>query len=235
MHRLPLAEDHDGQRQEARAGDADLKAPGLNAGDDIGHAADAAEQAGDQHARIAHLVHVDADRIGCLGVFAAGAQAQAEAGLVHDDIADDKQHDAQRDEDAELQVADLEQERAVGVADLGRGGTVIVLGQDHGQRRGQHIEGCAADGLVRLEIDGRKRQQQRVNHTGQRRHQDGQHHEQPGGHGALEHGDGEHAAQAADDHDALQRNVDDAGVFAEHAAQRHQHQDDAVQQGIFDQ
>jgi len=39
----------------------------------------------------------------------------------------------------------------------------------------------------------------------------------------------------ADDHDAFQCDVDDAGVLAEHTAQSDQHQHDAIQQGILDE
>ena len=79
----------------------------------------AAQHAGDQYAGIAHLVDVDAHGVRCLRMLAAGAQTQAEAGLVQHDIADDEQHDAQRDKDAQLQTADAEQERLVGVVQLG--------------------------------------------------------------------------------------------------------------------
>ena len=59
----------------------------------VGQTADAAQETGDQHASVAHLVDIDAHRVRCLGMLAAGAQAQAKAGLVHDDIGHDKQDD----------------------------------------------------------------------------------------------------------------------------------------------
>ena len=103
VERLPLTKDHDGQGQKAGAGHAHLKVPGLDGGHDIGHAADGAQRARDQHAGVAHLVDVDAHRVSRLGMLAAGAQPQAKAGLVHDDIADDQQGDAQRHKDAHFQ------------------------------------------------------------------------------------------------------------------------------------
>ena len=79
---LPLAKDHNGQCQKAGTGNADFKVPGLHAGDNVSQAANTAQETGDQHTGIAHAVDVDTNGIRCLGVLAAGAQAQAKAGLV---------------------------------------------------------------------------------------------------------------------------------------------------------
>ena len=54
--RLPLAENHDRKREEARAGYANLKVPARHGRDDIRHAANAAQHAGNQHADVTHLV-----------------------------------------------------------------------------------------------------------------------------------------------------------------------------------
>ena len=232
---LPLAKDHDRQRQEAGAGHADLKVPGLDRRHDVGHAADGAQRARDQNAGVAHLVDVDAHRGGRLRVLAAGPQPQAEAGLVHHHKADDEQHQAQRDKDTQLQPADVEQEGPVGVVQLGAAALAEILGEDHRHRGGQQVQGGAADGLVGLQVDGGEGQQQGIDHAGHRRRQNGHHHDHPGRHTGRQQRQGQNAGHAADDHDAFQRDVDDAGMLAEHTAQRHQHQDDAVQQGIFDE
>ena len=96
VERLPLTKDHNSQCKEARASHADLKVPGLHRGHDICQTADSAQRTGKQHTRVAHLVDVDAHRIGCLRMFAAGAQAQAEAGTLEDEGRDDQDEDAER-------------------------------------------------------------------------------------------------------------------------------------------
>ena len=101
--------------------------------------------------------------------------------------------------------------------------------------RGQQVQGRAADSLIRLQVDGGKGQQQTVHHTGQCRHQNGEQHHQEGRHVGGQQGQGQHTCHTANDHDAFQCNVDDAGVLTEHTAQCHQHQNDAIQQRIFDQ
>ncbi len=133
-------------------------------------------------------------------MLAAGAQTQAEAGLVQHDVADDEQCDAQRDKDAQLQAADAEQERLVGVVQLGAAAVAEVLGDDHSHRRRQQIQGRAADA-------GDSRRQHRDDHGGESRQALGQ------------HGEGEDTRHTADDHDAFQCDVDDAGVLTEHTAQ----------------
>ena len=168
-------------------------------------------------------------------MLAAGPQAEAEAGLIQHNVADDEQDDAQRDKDAQLQLADAEQKGLVGVIQLGTAAGAEILGDDHGNGRSQQVQGRAADGLVGLQVDGSKGQQQAVKDAGQRRHQHRDDHDEPGRQSGGQHGQGKHACHAADDHDALQRDIDDAGVLAEHTAQGHQHQHDAIQQGIFDQ
>ena len=164
VERLPLAEDHNGHGQETCTGHTDLEVPGLDGRHDVGHAADGAQRTGDEHTGIAHLVDVDAHRIGCLGVLTAGPQTQAEAGLVQHDIADDEQHDAQRDKDAQLQPADAEQEGLVGIIQLGTAAVAEILGDDHRDGRRQQVQGRAADGLIRFQVDGSERQQQAVHH-----------------------------------------------------------------------
>ena len=82
---LPLTEDHDREGKEAHACDADLKVPRLNRGDNVSKAADAGEEAGDQNARPAHLVDVDADRARRLRMLAASLQTKTEARFVEQD------------------------------------------------------------------------------------------------------------------------------------------------------
>ena len=104
--RLPLAEHDDGHGEEAIAADAG----GIGRGrrQDKHEAAETGQSAGDQDAGIAHLIDADANAVGCLRVFAAAAQAQAEAGTLEDEGRDDQ------DEDAEIRrdIGLLEQDRA---------------------------------------------------------------------------------------------------------------------------
>ena len=100
-------------------------------------------------------------------------------------------------------------------------------------------EEAAAQGLVAginaaRKLQG-KGQQQTVHHTGQCRHQNRDQHHEEDRHFGRQHGQGENTRHTANDHDAFQCNVDDAGVLTEHTAQCHQHQNDAIQQCIFDQ
>ena len=59
----------------------------------------------------------------------------------------------------------------VGVVQLGAAALAEIFGDDHGNGGGQQVQCCTADGLVCLQVDGGKRQQQAVNHARQCRHQ----------------------------------------------------------------
>ena len=61
--RLPLAENHDRQREEAETGDAVFKLPLGHAREDVADAAKPAVDAGNQHTRPAHFQHVDAHAV----------------------------------------------------------------------------------------------------------------------------------------------------------------------------
>ena len=232
---LPLTKDHNCQCQKACTGHADFKVPGLHRGHNIGQTADGAQRTGKDDTGVAHLVNVDAHRVRSLRMLAAGTQTQAEAGLIQHDVADHQQDQPQRHEHAEFQPADAEQEGLVGIVQLGAAALAEVLGDDHGNGGSQQVQCRTANGLVRLQVDRGKGQQQAVDHARQRCHQNGDQHHKEGRQACRQHGQGKHTGHAADDHDALQCNVDDAGMFAEHTAQCHQHQHDTVQQGIFDQ
>ena len=98
--RFPVAEDHDGQGEEAVA--ADGGGEGGAGHEDVGEAADAGEEAGDHDAGIAHLVDVDAHGVRRLGMLAAGPQPQAEAGVVEDDPGNQEEDDGQGNGDVEF-------------------------------------------------------------------------------------------------------------------------------------
>ena len=231
--RLPLAEDHDRQGQEAHAGHALLEVPLGDCGNDVGHAADAAEETGEHYAGVPHPVDVDADAVRGLRMLAAGAQAEAQPGLVQDEVGDQQQDDADRDEHAQLQSADLEQVGEVAEVQLRGVAAGNPLGDDHRDGGGQDVQRGTADRLVRFQVDGRKAEQQRVDQARPAGDQDGK--DDIDGRGEGEELGCQHAGQAADDHDALQCDIDDTAAFGEHTAQCHQHQHHGIQESEFDQ
>ena len=239
---LPLAEDHNGQRQEAEAGHAVFEPPLGHAGGDEYDAAQAAQHTGDQDAGPAHLIDVDAHGVRRLGMFAAGHEAQTEAGLVQHHIGTDQQQQRHQHEPAELEGADVHHKRLLGAGVLDDGGHVIGVGggvdgldDDGGAGGAQHVQGRAHDGLVRLEVDAGHGQQAGIDgaqqRCGQQHHHD--HHKGGGVGGHVAHG--QRAAQRAHDHDALQAQVDDAGMLGEAAAQCHQDQHGGEDQRILQQ
>ena len=181
-------------------------------------------------------------------------ETQAEAGLVQHDIGDDQQYDG----NGRGEVKILEDQRVpeglafngskaesltgdAGPAGDLNGGQALALdcpGQNNGKRRSELVEGRAADGLVRLEVDGRKGQEQREDHAAGTGNQD-----------CTEHGklrmfrtetalvkrlQRETGEQGADDHHAFQGDVDDAGMLREHAAQCNQQKRHRKQDGQTD-
>ena len=68
---LPVAEDHDGQGQEAEARHV-AGGGAVGGGEGVDEAAHARQGAGDGGAGVAHLLDVDAQGVGGLGVLAAG-------------------------------------------------------------------------------------------------------------------------------------------------------------------
>ena len=175
-------------------------------------------------------------------MLAAGHQAHAEAAAVQDKPGRHQGNHRNQQEPVQRQGPHLEGEVGTvknliavgGVDDLGRIGAVDALGNDHGQRRGQQVQRRTTDGLIRLQIDGGESKQGRIQ---QPRHRRGQHrhdHAQkcryaPG----VEQVDGHDAHQAADDHNSLQRDIDNAGALREHTAHGYQGQHGGIQQRIF--
>ena len=183
-------------------------------------------------------------------MFAAGAQAQAKAGLVHYNVGNNEQYDGHRGGQVEIlenqvipEAGAVHRGKAEGFAGDAHpvgdkdGGQALALngpGHNHGEGGRKLVQRRAADGLVSLQVDGRKAQQQGENHTGAARNKDSDKHRQLRMRRAkavlvkgLQREAGE---QCADNHHAFQRNVDNAGMFAEHTAhcdkqQRHGEQD----------
>ena len=85
-----------------------------------------------------------------------------------------------------------------GIVQLGAAAVAEILGNDHGNGGGQQVQGRAADGLVRFQVDGSKGQKQAVHDTGQRSHQDRDQHHQERRHVGRKHGQGQNTGHTAD-------------------------------------
>ena len=175
-------------------------------------------------------------------MLAAGHQPHAEAGAVEDEPGHGNGGDGHKQKVVQSQGAHLEGEVGAvqhrigvgGVGDLGRVRAVDPLGDDHCHGGCQQVQGRATNGLVGLEVDGREGKERRVGRACRAGGDDGQQNadgnRNPGGIENVDHHD---AHQAANDHDTLQGDVNDAGAFGEHAAHSHQGQDSRVQQSVF--
>ena len=168
-------------------------------------------------------------------MLAARAQTQTQPRLIEHDVRENQRHEADEQKDVDRQRAEVIDEHAVAVIQLGGGGVVHALGDDHRQRGGQQVERRAADGLIRVQIDRSERQQSGIQHARNARRENGDQHDGERARPGRHHLNGDDAHQSADHHDALQRDVDNAAALGEHAAQRHHHQHDRIQQRIFQQ
>ena len=184
----------------------------------------------------------------------AGAQAQAKAGLVHDDIGHDKQDDGDGGSQVEILEDQVvpetgalhrgEAESFAGDAHPagdGDGGQALALdgpGHNDCEGRGELVQRRAADGLVSFQVDGSKTQEEGEDHAGQARHQDGNQHGQlrmcRTEAALVKRLQGEAGKQSTDDHHAFQRDVDNAGMLTEHTAQGNQQQRHRKQDGQAD-
>ena len=192
VQRLPIAEDHDRQSQKAEP--RHIAGSGtVGGGQSVNEASHARQRAGDGGSGVAHLIDVDPQRVGRLGIFATGAQTQTESGLIEND----GQHHKQKDTDIGSQIDLMEK----GVAEKAQiccavkaqrglfdheptGGIAfrhlkrILVGQDTDEKEhqggGHKVQGRAADGLIGPQIHGGEREQQGEHRPQHRRHQHGQ-------------------------------------------------------------
>ena len=100
MQGFPVAEDHHRQGQEAIA--AHVCREGAANDQHVSQAADAAQEAGDHHAGVAHLVDVDAHGVRRLGMLAAGPHPQAKTGLIQDKPGHQEENQGDGDGDEEF-------------------------------------------------------------------------------------------------------------------------------------
>ena len=109
-------------------------------------------------------------------MLAAGAQTQAEAGLVHHNVGCDEQNDGHWGRQIEIledevvpEAGAVHRGKAEGIAgdahpagDRDSGQTLTLNRPSHNNGEGGRklVQGRAADGLVGLQVDGREAQQQ---------------------------------------------------------------------------
>ncbi len=179
-HDLPVAEDQRGDGQIAVAG---INIGRKVSGDRIGKtdAAKTGQRAGSHNGDQAYAAYFDTGRIHRMWIVAAGAQMQAESGLVQDVPGDDGD---QRNDDLEgVEVCKYRTQHGnpgkSGHRDTGRyaqheligsgaeDAGVDLFGQKFGQRHSQDIDDNAADHLVGFEFDTEHGMQQRKKHTAQ--------------------------------------------------------------------
>ena len=263
VQRLPVAEDHNRQSQEAKACHVAV-AGAVGGGQGVDKAAHACQSTGDGGAGIAHLVDIDAQTVCRLRILTAGPEPQTEAGLVEQNGHDEEEQNADIGGKIDLIQEGLSQKADVlalgnaeggffqhkpggGIAGLHIQDVLTVDDPDEEQHHsGSHqVQSRAADGLIRLQVDGGKAQKQAEKRTQGGGHQHGQNLQPlqgqpgalPGGvheHIQILHGaDKEDADERAENHDAFQSQVDDAASLGEHTGQSHNHQRNRVKQSLL--
>ena len=175
-------------------------------------------------------------------MLAAGHQAQSEARLIERDVRRDEQQERNEHEPAELKPADIHEEELLRRAVLddrgdviGVGGDIDRLDDDGRGRETQHVQRRTDDGLVSLEVDAGHGQQRRIDHAEEHRDQHHREDHHDSGHRGREVAHHQRAAERAHNHDALQTEVDDAGVFREAAAEGDENQHGGEGQRILHQ
>ena len=204
--------------------------------------------------------------VGRLWILTTGAQPQSEAGLVEQD----GQHHKQDNTDVGGQIclvdegvpeeahfvaaavaeeALFEHEPACRVALRHLQGVLVGDDADEEQHQGggHQVQCGTADGLVRLQVDRGKGEQQGEHCAQDGRHQHGKQHEALERHPVpsrlglgedtrlLGHVDKEDTRERAEDHNAFQGQVDNAAALSKHAGQRHDHQRDGIDQGLLNE
>ena len=218
----PAGEDQGGEGDEALAGG--------HVGDEAGRegdreirAAKAAEHAADQDRRIAQPGDGDAGGVDGGRVLADRPQAQAEAGLCHDEGGERHRRERQVDEE---RVAEKEIGNARRGVERGRAPALAVPGMtEHGrQSGGEHIEGDPGDDLVAALADAGEAVQER---EGERGNDGSGKPDRRAAEGARRRRRREGRGQ----HLALKPDVDDAGALRPQPGQAGEEQRDRQPQG----
>ena len=175
-------------------------------------------------------------------MLAARHQAQAEAGLIEQDVGRGEQQRGHEHEPAELERAEIDGERLLRTGILHDGGNVVGirrgvdgLDDDRRARGAEQIQRGADKRLVRLEVDAGHGQQAGIDHADQRRNSQNTEDHHDGGHIGRNVAHRQRAAEGAHDHNALKAEVDDAGVLREAAAEGDQDQHGSKDQGVLQQ
>ena len=215
--------------------EAEAAMPGLAALE-----AEAAENAGYQNARPAHLVNVYTDRVRRLGVLAAGHQAQSELGFVQDNIGRNEYDKRNEHHPVELKAADIDEEGLL-LRDVLHGGRNVVgvfgdvyrLYDDRCRRKAEHVERRADDRLIGFEVYTRDRKQSREHKAGyscgKDREDDDDRRRIPD---HVFHS--KRAAESAHDHYALKAEVYYARVLGKAAAESDEDKHGSIKNSVLD-
>ena len=175
-------------------------------------------------------------------MLAARHQTQAEARFVKDDIRRDQQKQRYDHKPVALKGANVEKELALCLRiadDRGNvvrvGGGIHRLDNDRGGGDAEHVERRTDDRLVRLEVDARHGQKAGIHKAERRRRQQDQQDQAERRSGGRKKPHDQRATERAHDHDALQTEVDNAGVLGEASAERHEDQDRGKDQSILNE
>ena len=175
-------------------------------------------------------------------MFAAGHQPQAKARLIERDPRKNDGDKRDEHEPVELEFADVDDERRFRRGVLDGGGDVVGVGRgvdglDDDSRPGgaEQVHRGADEGLVGLEVDAGDAEQRRIHDAEQDGAEQHEQHERCAGDRITEIAHDERAAQRAEHHDALEAEVDDAGMLRKAAAERHENQDGREDQRILQQ
>src|SRR5579862_477316 len=221
--RPPVPEDHRRERDEAAAlGHVLGEAAAAEADREVG-AAEGCQHPGDNHGRVADAVNVDADRVRCAWMLAAGADAETDRGLEEDDVGE--RHEQDPDPDEQVEVADrraderpMRDARDLDVWDgryTGRDVLLVVeLGEEvAGDPEREEVERDAAHDLVRPQVD-------RPDGMEEREQPAGEHRDREASHPRAGLVSGIDAPERPHQHHPFEADVDDPASLRDHAADR---------------
>ena len=175
-------------------------------------------------------------------MLAARHQTQAKARFIKNDIRRGQQNQRYDHKPVALKGANVEKELALCLRiadDRGNvvrvGGGIHRLDNDRGGGDAEHVERRTDDRLVRLEVDARHGQKAGIHKAERRRRQQDQQDQAERRSGGRKKPHDQRAAERAHDHDALQTEIDNAGMLGEASAERHKDQDRGKDQSILNE
>ena len=173
-------------------------------------------------------------------MLAAGHQAQAEFGLVQDNVCRDEDNERNEHHPVEIKAADIDEEGLLlrnilhgGRNVVGVFGNVYRLYDDRCRRKAEHIERRADDCLVGFEVYARDRKQRREHKACYGCGKNGQdNYDYRGISDKIFHR--QRAAKSAHDHDTLKAEVNNARVLGKAAAESNKDQNGSIKNSVLD-